>query len=198
MIQEEDMLDEGVLLRMLGLPVLSRPHQLVRQGDDLLVAIASVEGLDAALAAAPPPALELKGGGVLRGYVLPTASTKDCLLLKAAADAGMYGGTTRFSLADHAVVDAKIGARADVDQARAQLADAVSSLSHVCCRELLVATTTHHAPPDQTSSTGGGGASLLAAAEWEATVECTKREVHQLVESTMAHIKALSERLDSA
>ncbi|CAN6330085.1 unnamed protein product [Urochloa humidicola] len=89
------------LLHGLG-PPFDKPHQLVRQGDDdVLVAIASVDELNAA---APPESINING--VLRGYVLPTVSYRDCLLLKAAAEEGLYrhgGGATKFSLADHTV-----------------------------------------------------------------------------------------------
>ncbi|CAN6176006.1 unnamed protein product [Urochloa humidicola] len=63
-----------------GLPC-SKPHQLVPQGDDMLVVIASAEELDATLATA-------SFKGKLHGYVLPTASYKDCAVLKAAAESG--------------------------------------------------------------------------------------------------------------
>jgi hypothetical protein len=174
------------LLNGPGLP-RSEPHQLVPQGDQgVLVTIVSIQGLDGCLSSIPS-----SFKGVISGYVLPKASYSDCLLLKAAAESGMYG-VRPFTLLNKAVVVSKV---AEVDEAKKALDDVVGGLNRlktVTLRRDYTQAMGVDLTPHQLAR------AAESSAQWEAVVENTKLEAQFLIGSAMEQLKSIiSEALES-
>ncbi|CAL5083761.1 unnamed protein product [Urochloa decumbens] len=168
-----------------GLPC-SKPHQLVPQGDDMLVVIASTEGLDAALSTA-----SFKGR--LRGYVVPAASYKDCALLKAAAESGFYGASaTPFILVNYPLVGSKVSA---IDGVKKELADIAARLNWM---ESYTLGRVRTQVIGRVLSQQQRIRAAESTAQWAAIVEGTRRKSQRSISSTVAQLKSIVDFLESA
>lgn len=159
-----------------GLPC-SNPHQLVPQEDNILVTISSVKGLDANVTMAP--------GGALRGYVLPTVSHQECVMLKAAEDLGFYGAAP-FSLLNRNVVDARISFVEEVEKELATLVTDLNTLQSCTLGRVR----TQLMGQDLTA--GQPARATESAAQWEAIVESTRIEAQELVSTTAGSLQSIS------